>query len=74
MKREVARAIRDLLKMNSLGLKISCFPVLPVAYATQFVSKIAKLECYGVLIVFVMERNTWINGFLLQDQDNMITN
>lgn len=53
----MARAIRDLLKMNSLGIKISCFPVLPVAHATQFVSKIAELERYGVLNVFVMERN-----------------
>lgn len=42
MNREVARAIRDLLKMNSLGIKISCFPVLPVAHATQFVSKSAQ--------------------------------
>ena len=28
--------------MNSLGIKISCFPVLPVAHATQFVSKSAQ--------------------------------
>lgn len=48
MNREVARAIRDLLKMNSLGIKISCFPVLPVAYVTC--SSFLNLQNYNVMV------------------------